>query len=362
MGILSMDSGLPPTVATSAERSARRTGRRRVLRILLLLVGFYIGLCVAIAWQTVRPKPGRITVTPGKYGMHFEAITFFSGDGTRLSGWYVPAPAHPRGVIVLCHGVDSTRVAMLKKARILNRHGYSTLLFDFRARGESGGDRCTIGFREVDDLLAAIRYVQSRPDTQGLPLGVEGESMGGAVALMGAARCPAIRAVVAESPFASLDHALENNFHLLLGGAGPLLGEPTRWIGEKMIGTTCDAIAPVHEIGKIAPRPLLLIQDEADPLCPPAETGALYAAAGHPKTLWSVPDATHIAALSTDPNGFETHLIAFFDASLRSKPSGDSPAVPSAAARSALQARHPQRDDRKRDRGSSSTGSPPVLQ
>jgi alpha-beta hydrolase superfamily lysophospholipase len=256
--------------------------------------------------------------SPAIYRLAFENVTFRSADGTRLAGWLVPAtPKHPRGVIVLCHGVDSTREAMLTAAVNLHADGFATFLFDFRARGESGGNRCTLGYREVDDLLAAIRYLQTRPDTRALPLGVLGESMGGAVALMGTARCPAVRGVVAESPFARLDDAVNNHLHTAFGFAGPIMAIPTRWWGEQFIGRRCAEIAPVAEIGRIAPRPLLLIQDGADRLCPPEETRQLMAAAGAPKTLWTVPGAVHIAALSVAPGEYVRRVNAFFEAACK---------------------------------------------
>jgi alpha-beta hydrolase superfamily lysophospholipase len=114
-----------------------------------------MGFGAAIAWNTVRAKPIRHNSTPSSRRLPFESIRFRSSDGSELSGWLVKR-RNSLGVVILCHGVDSTRYAMLDVAEMLHRHGFSSLLFDFRARGESGGSRCTIGFREVEDLLAAI--------------------------------------------------------------------------------------------------------------------------------------------------------------------------------------------------------------
>jgi len=279
-----------------------------------LLLGLYVGLCALLAWETVRPKPDRLIRIPRNLGC--QDVRFNSADGTRLSGWFVPATGTAKGVIICCHGVDSTRLAMLEPARILHNAGYAVLLFDFRARGESGGTRCTLGYRETDDLLAAIAYVQRRSDHRGLPIGVLGESMGGAVALMGTARSAAVRCVIAESPFAQLDHAVSNHFEMLMGPGGPILGVPTRWIGELLIGTSCTNVAPIREIGHIAPRPLLLIEDGADQLCPAAETRSLFAAAGANRQIWTVPGARHIGAIVTRPDEYAHHLSAFFAANL----------------------------------------------
>ncbi len=293
----------------------RRSSVRRIAMWLLLFLGVYVGMAAAIAWGTLKPKPSSMTTTPARNGMRFEAVRFQSADGTPLAGWLVPA-AHPKGLVILCHGVDSTRLAMLQPALMLHNHGYSTLLFDFRTRGESGGSLCTIGYRETEDLLAAVKFVRERPETRDLPKGVMGESMGAAVAIMGAARCPEIRAVVAESPFARLDHALDNHFRMVFGRGSGLMAWPVRFIGERLIGCSCCDVSPLAEVSRISPRPLLLIQDGADRLCPPAETERLLEAAGEPKHLWTVPGADHIMAHYTQPAEFERRVVAFFNSSL----------------------------------------------
>ncbi len=275
----------------------------------------------AIAWLTIRPKPLHTTVTPAIYRMPFERIRFRSSDNTPLAGWLIPASGKSKGVIILCHGIDSERTAMLADAQVLHRHGYATLLFDFRARGESGGSRCTLGFREVDDLLAAIEFVRARADCRSLPLGVLGESLGGSVALMGTSRCADVKAVVAESPFARMDHAVRNHFADLFGGAAPAIALPVQWMGELMIGHSCSDISPVAEIGKIAPRPIFLIQDGDDALCPPAETRDLMAAAMGPKELWSVPGAGHIEAEVKESKEWERRVVGFYDRAFYGAPS-----------------------------------------
>src|SRR5262249_52698218 len=155
------------------------------------------GMGAGIAWMSIRPKRFRALAKPSIYRMPYESVRLHSSDGAPLAGWFIPASeklkSNPKGVIVLCHGVDSEKTGMLAVAQTPRNHGYSTLLFDFRARGESGGRCCTLGYREVDDLLAAISYVRSRPDSKKLPIGVLGESLGGSTALMGTARCKDVR-------------------------------------------------------------------------------------------------------------------------------------------------------------------------
>ena len=111
---------------------------------------------------------------------------------------------------------------------------FSVLLFDLRARGESGGNRSSKGDREQWDLLGAIDYVEAR----GIPvehIGLLGFSLGAGVAILAAAQEPRIPAIVSDSGFTDyvsdirLIHTNAWGFYLLswfsffiLGGAHPL--------------------------------------------------------------------------------------------------------------------------------------------
>ena len=304
-----------PSLKTGSRQSPplRKRSRWRALILLLLNVLAYLILCGRLAWETVRPKQHKLRVTPLAHGLKYENIGFATPDKLALHGWFIPADDKLKGVIVCCHGVDSDRTDLLATAAILHKSHFAVLLFDFRARGESEGKRCTLGYREVGDLLAAVDYVKSRPELKTVPLGLLGESMGGAVVLMGAARCPDVKGVIAESPFARLDHAVNNHFRSVLGGAAPLLAVPTRLIGQAFIGKSCADIAPIEEIARISPRPLLLIEDGSDTLCPPEETQALLQAAGQPKSLWHVAGADHISAQSVAPAEYARRITAFFN-------------------------------------------------
>jgi pimeloyl-ACP methyl ester carboxylesterase len=86
-----------------------------------------------------------------------EALGFSSrGDGTRLSGWLIPAEADR--AVILVHGVDSDAWsgAAPDLARAYRSAGFSVLLFDLRAHGRSGGLRITLGRREREDIGAAV--------------------------------------------------------------------------------------------------------------------------------------------------------------------------------------------------------------
>ena len=205
----------------------------------------------------------------------------------------------------------------MKKAILLYNSGYCALMFDFRARGESGGSLCTIGKRETDDLLSAVKWATQNPTLAGLRIGVLGDSMGAFVAIMSVSRCKSIEAVVAESPFDRLDHAIENHFSSVFGKASPLIGVPVQWVCEKITGSKSVSISPIDEIQGISFRPILIISDDEDDLSPPAMLEALYSWAGNLKTLWSVPKADPIEALEVASEEYKKRVVDFFDKNLK---------------------------------------------
>jgi alpha-beta hydrolase superfamily lysophospholipase len=66
----------------------------------------------------------------------------------------------------MAHAVRADRRSMLGRAEFLHRAGYSVLLFDAQAHGESPGDRITFGYLEALDAAAAVSFAVARdPDS-----------------------------------------------------------------------------------------------------------------------------------------------------------------------------------------------------
>jgi alpha-beta hydrolase superfamily lysophospholipase len=92
------------------------------------------------------------------------SIQFPSESGSTIHGWFIPGNKGA-GAVVLMHGVRANRLSMLDRARFLSRAGYSVLLFDFQAQGESEGKHITFGYLESKDAQAAISFLRSNaPD------------------------------------------------------------------------------------------------------------------------------------------------------------------------------------------------------
>lgn len=267
-------------------------------------------LGAGFAWGFLHPARVRGHGSPADYGLKYETISLTTPDGVRLAAWYVPCPGARAGIIV-CHGYRANRQLVASLLPFLHRAGFAVLAFDFRAMGESGGQLCSFGRGEKEDVRAAVQFLRTRPGLEGGRVGVLGLSMGGAAAIMAAAEDPEIGAVVADSTFARLNEMVGERFRGF-GQAGPSLAGCTRWWAERMCGFPATAVAPAAVVARLAPRPLLLIHGEEDSYTPVAQSRALYAAAGEPKQLWVVPNAPHVGAHNTATEEYEQRVAAFF--------------------------------------------------
>ncbi len=201
---------------------------------------------------------------------------------------------------------------MLPHADYLYRAGFSVLLFDFRYRGESEGDAQTLGAKESWDIQSAVDYLKTRPDVDPERIGVHGSSLGAASAILAAAEKPEIKGVVAQIPFTSINGILCHSFKEKFGLPCFPFAHVTVWITELRLGVDFDKVAPVEVVGKISPRPILLIDEGLDALFPCNSVETLYEAAGDPRMFWSVPDAKHGKARETAPEEYERRVLAFW--------------------------------------------------
>ena len=189
--------------------------------------------------------------------------------------------------------------------------GFGVLAFDFRNWGGSDRTRVTFGYREVQDVLGAVEFVQDRRTGPRHRIGVVGVSMGAAAAIIAAAGTPAIEAVVADSSYARLDRSVERITQRLWRPLAWLASYRAR-LGERFIGVPLAAVAPVEAIAKVSPRPVLIIHGRQDRLTDVGDAYALYHACGDPKTLWIIERAGHGRTRRVGPEEYDRRIIGFF--------------------------------------------------
>ena len=234
------------------------------------------------------------------------AVSFPSESGSRLSGWFVQRGEKAGGVVLL-HGIRADRNSMMERARFLYDAGYSVLLFDFQAHGESSGDMITFGALEALDARAAVRFL--RRQLPGEAVAAIGSSLGGAACVLGPEPIK-VEALVLETVYTDIRKAVENRLRLRLGRAGQYLA-PFLTIQFKLrTGIDLKDLRPGASIARIQ-APVLIIAGELDRRTTLEESQRLFDAAPQPKELWVVPGARHVDLHRHSPTQYETRVLQF---------------------------------------------------
>ena len=250
--------------------------------------------------------PTRQTVPTPPQRLHLETVEFMSINGTPLRGWYGHS-AHTRVCLLLLHGVRSHRGEMLGRAEFLMKHGYSVLLFDFQAHGESLGDAITFGYREAENIEAAVAFVRKRtPETK---LGAIGFSLGGAAVLLSSV-VHEFDALILEAVYPTIKQAIANRLRMRFGVPGvwltPLLTRQLQW----RLHVDPDQLTPVLAMPRVR-CPLLIIGGTEDQRTRQEDTASLFDAASGKKELWLIPGATHENFHLAVPKAYEQRILTF---------------------------------------------------
>ena len=282
--------------------------------ILIVLTCLSAGIAAVAcngARQLIYPPHRRADRTPADYGLAHESVSFSTRDGLTLRGWFIPA-ADPARAIIFCHGYSGDCSPDLVYAPLLHNAGYNLLLFDFRGHGASGGDFTSLVYLERADVLAALDYLCARGITR---VGLLGFSMGGAVALAAAPLSPLVVGVISDCTFAELWHVTRQaarRRHLpepLASAIGWLIV----LVASIRLRANLFSADPVHWIGKIAPRPVLIMHGAADADAPVVEAHQLFRAARAPKELWIVPGAAHRKIEEVAAEEYRRRVFEFFE-------------------------------------------------
>ena len=255
-------------------------------------------------------------------------ISIRTEDNLVLRAWLFRPNSNNGNTVLLLHGLGDNRIGMTGYAELFLDHGYTVLMPDARAHGQSDGAMLTYGLLERRDIRDWGHWLQTNVHPECI-YGL-GESMGAAQLLQSLGSDPIFCAVVAESSFSDLrevgfDRAGQF-FH-----TGPWLGRTllrpvieiafiySRW----KYGLDLERVSPMAAVA-VAKTPVLLIHGQIDSNIPVRHSRQIKAAAPV-VVLWEVPAADHCGAISVAPEEFERRVLDWF---ANHSPSPVSPRAP----------------------------------
>jgi uncharacterized protein len=284
-------------------------------RMLVLLAALLLGYCgvglLVVLWMT-SPRRKTPEATPASVGLEYTEVEIRSTDGISLSAWWVPVEGSSlAAVLVPGWGGYKFDEHLLQTAPVYHDAGYSVLLLDLRAQGESGGTRRTLGYREVRDVRGALAWLRR----QGYALDqvvLHGWSMGGATALR-TAPGTGVAAVVEEAAYADLPVLLKGEIPEFVR-FGRLLRPAILLAGRLFPDFDPWDVVPKNDAAKLPDEgiPLFIIHSTEDTIVP-YEQAKILAASYPDSRVWRLEGYAHVEAY-LHPE-YAQRLREFLDAS-----------------------------------------------
>jgi uncharacterized protein len=288
-------------------------------------------------WHTLKPRPNQAQDAPvpmnGTRSMSEQSVTF-KLDGLTLAG-SVRLPdgmgaGERRPAFIVLHGFGSTMNAgnVLKPCAMLDELGYVTLRFDMPGCGDSEGEKGRlICLEQVSAVSQALTLLAQHPQVAPERIAVMGSSFGAAVAVYAGGVDPRIAAVISASGWGHGERKFRGQHPTPEGWARftAMLEEGKRHrarTGQSLMVARYD-IVPIPErmrthlvpgsiqmfpaetaqsmydfraeevVGRIAPRPLLLLHSACDSVTPVEQSLGLFRHAGQPAELHLFADTDH---------------------------------------------------------------------
>jgi fermentation-respiration switch protein FrsA (DUF1100 family) len=245
-------------------------------RVLLAALLMSLSACSNLLFFPLKEVP----FTPTVAKLQYRDITLTAADGTRLHAWWLPAKEGValKGTVLHLHGNGGNVATHLGGSYWLPEQGYQVLLLDYRGYGTSEGSPDLPGVYQ--DIDAAFAWLHSAPETQGQPLYVLGQSIGGAVAVHYLSEHPQqanrLTAMVLDGVPASYRDVAQ----LTLSNSWLTwpLQVPLSWLVP-------DGDSAITSIGNLPQLPLLIYHSIDDTVVPLSNGVSLYQAARPPRVF-----------------------------------------------------------------------------
>jgi uncharacterized protein len=317
-----MASASQPATAPKRGRRWTRWLKRVAVTLVVLLVAFVFGFAPWFLGTRVSSRSFTYNdrenqgLTPASFSLPFEDVKFNGPDGTPLEGWWVPVD-DAKGTVVLAHGLNRSRIEMVKKLPFLHAQGWNALLFDMRNHGTSGGSARTFGWLEKDDIHAVTKWARAKSAG---PVVLWGVSAGAAASTLAAAEDREIAGLVCDSSYRSLRDTIRHHIGLArswrwwmrIVPAWPVTSEVMFWIGRAGHFDP-DLVDVEAAAARLRGRPALFVCNSGDRRMPQQIAFDLSKAAGDRAHVLVVPGNSHGGAWRDGTAAYETAVKAVLE-------------------------------------------------
>ncbi len=275
----------------------------RILTYTIFIIAFILIISIYGFFISIFPRRHITDIKPLDIGLKYEDITLTTSDNIKLKAWFIPNNK-TKNAIIICHGYPFDKGNVLGFAPFLHKN-YNLLFFDFRAMGQSEGSYTTVGYKEAEDLKAAIKYLKDKNIKN---IGALGFSLGAATILM--TKSPDIKAIVADSSYANLDLMINSLYRQFFFLKYPFTFI-TKLLARLILKIDPSDVSPEKAIKDIE-TPILLIHGEKDSQIK-VENSHLLKKANPKAELWIIENADHGEGHFIKEEEYETKVLDFFN-------------------------------------------------
>ncbi|MBQ0138230.1 MAG: alpha/beta fold hydrolase [Kurthia sp.] len=213
--------------------------------------------------------------------------------------------------VIIAHGVTETHINSFKYAGLFARLGYNIVVYDQRRHGNTAGKTTSYGYYEKNDLRAVVEKVREMIG-ESAKLGIQGESMGAATALLYGGTTPeqVFDFIVADCSFTSFKAQLH---HVMLRDTPFRTPYPIKLIDffvEKRDGYKLAEVAPIDVVQNIR-KPVLFVHSLEDTYIPPSMSEELYQKKKEATRLVLFEKGVHAQSFNEQPKEYEETIQQF---------------------------------------------------
>ena len=286
----------------------------RLLMALLALAFFAVLATMAIAgflvYRIVKPQRSSSEISMASFPGRPEVLEFEVPGGLgKREGWFFPglrgAPS-----IILCHGYESSRGEVLTLESALQDHQYNVFIFDFAAHGANPGIS-TLGYREADEVRAAVDLLAKRTDVDPARFGLWGYNLGAYAALREAESDKRIRALVLDSVYDEPKQMVKVGVERNGLGGFPLMVRSAEFSFGYLNYMHRDDPPLSRKLISLAGVPTLYLQALDDPELADA-TREMFLKAPEPREQAIIPHGNFVSMNDDEKRIYENRVVTFF--------------------------------------------------
>lgn len=230
--------------------------------------------------------------------------------GYSLHGIWLPN-GNSKETVIIVHGYRTNLFSSLRYLHLFFDKGYNVLIYDHRYHGKSGGKNCSMGHFEKYDLRTIVGWVINKTGPLSV-VGIHGESMGAATAVLHAAIDDRIAFTIADCAYEDLFR----QFAYRLKVEYKLPTFPLMYTGSLltkiMMKFFFREVSPIRTIPHIK-TPIMFIHGDSDTYVLPSNSINMYHGLRGRKGLYLTKGAKHAESIFTNKEEYTKVVYRFID-------------------------------------------------